>query len=75
MKVVISSTNKNDTPIDIADKIRKAVSIIQSQQDSKQFTDPFLKNIKDQADVVVDKILNNMIQEISATLIGDDKVD
>ena len=69
-KIIIESSNKNDTVTDIEEKLEKAVSSIRLQRENKQFSDIFLKQQKDQADKVVSKVFDSMIEEISDVLIG-----
>lgn len=63
-KIVIESSDKNDTPVQIEEKLQKAVESLQLQRENKQFTDLFLKSQKEKADIVVSKVFNNMIEEI-----------
>lgn len=70
-KIVITSSDKSDTAVDIEEKLEKAMSVIQSQRDKKQFSDVFLKAKKDKADKVVSAVFSNMIDEISAVLKED----
>ena len=70
-KLVIESTNKNDTPADIEDKLEKAYSSIQLQREKKQLSDVYLKVQKDKADKSVNMLFNNMIDEISEVLKGN----
>lgn len=70
-KIVITSSDKSDTAVDIEEKLEKAMSVIQSQRDKKQFSDVFLKAKKDKADKVVSAIFSSMIDEISAVLKED----
>lgn len=70
-KIVITSSDKSDTVVDIEEKLEKAMSVIQSQRDKKQFSDVFLKAKKDKADKVVSAVFSSMIDEISAVLKED----
>lgn len=70
-KLVIESTNKNDTPADIEDKLEKAYSSIQLQREKKQLSDVYLKAQKDKADKSVNMLFNSMIDEISEVLKGN----
>lgn len=67
-KIIIQSTNKADSPVDIEDKIEKAMTSIQMQRENKQFTDVYLKKRKDESDVIVKKVLSNMLDEIAEVL-------
>lgn len=67
-KLVIESSDKNDTPVQIEEKLQKAVESIQLQRENKQFTDVFLKAQKERADVIVSKVFNSMIEEIAGVL-------
>lgn len=68
-KLVIESTNKNDTDVDIEEKLQKAVDTLQMQRENKQFPDVFLKARKDKADKVVNQVFNNMIEEIAGVIL------
>lgn len=70
-KIVITSSDKSDTAVDIEEKLEKAMSVIQSQRDKKQFSDVFLKAKKDKADKIVSAVFSSMIDEISAVLKED----
>lgn len=70
-KIVITSSDKSDTAVDIEEKLEKAMSVIQSQRDKKQFSDVFLKAKKDKADKIVSAVFSSMIDEISAVLRED----
>ena len=41
--LVIESTNKHDTEVDIEEKLQKAVDTLQMQRENKQFPDVFLR--------------------------------
>lgn len=68
-RLVIESTNKNDTDVDIEEKLQKAVDTLQMQRENKQFPDVFLKARKDKADKVVDQVFNSMIEEIAGVIL------
>lgn len=70
-KIVITSSDKSDTAVDIEEKLEKAMSVIQFQRDKKQFSDVFLKAKKDKADKVVSAVFSSMVDEISAVLKED----
>lgn len=72
-KIIIESTNKNDSVTDIEEKLEKAYTSIQMQRENKQFSDVFLKSQKDKADKVVSSVFSNMIEEISEVLKGGEK--
>ena len=67
-KIVIESSDKNDTPVQIEEKLQKAVESLQLQRENKQFTDVFLKAQKERADVIVSKVFDSMIEEIAGVL-------
>ena len=67
-QLIIESTDKNDTIIDIEEKLEKALSSIKLQRENKQFSDVFLKAQKDRADNIVSKVFDNMVTEISNIL-------
>lgn len=68
-KLVIESTNKNDTAVDIEEKLQKAVDTLQLQRENKQFPDVFLKSRKDKADKIVDQVFSSMIDEIAGVIL------
>lgn len=63
-KVSIQSSNPNDTAADIEDFIEKAYTSVTKAREGKDFTDEFLKETKKQKTQIVEKILNNMVDEI-----------
>lgn len=71
-KIIIESSDKNDSVTDIEEKLEKAVDIIRLQRERKEFTDVFLKAQKDQADKIVASVFESMISEISKVLKGDE---
>lgn len=66
--IIIQSTNTKDTPVDIEEKLEKAVDSIKLQRENKTLPDPYLKRQKDIADGVVDKVFDSMVEEISKAL-------
>lgn len=68
-KLVIESTDKNDTAVDIEEKLQKAVDTLQMQRENKQFSDVFLKSKKDKADKVVEQVFSSMIEEIAGVIL------
>ena len=66
--IIIQSTNIKDTPVDIEEKLEKAVASIKLQRENKTLSEPYLKQQKDTADVVVDRVFESMIEEISKAL-------
>lgn len=72
-KIIIESTNKNDSVTDIEEKLEKAYTSIQMQRENKQFSDVFLKSQKDKADKIVSSVFSSMIEEISEVLKGGEK--
>lgn len=71
-KIIIESSDKNDSVTDIEEKLEKAVDTIRLQRERKEFTDVFLKAQKDQADKIVASVFESMISEISKVLKGDE---
>lgn len=67
-KIIIESSDKRDTQVDIEEKLEKAVYAIREQREGKQFTDNFLRETKEKADVVVNKLFSNMVKEINEVL-------
>ena len=67
-KLIIESSNKSDTAVDIEEKLEKAVESLRLQRENKQLRDIFLKDKKDRADKVVHSVFENMISEISEVL-------
>lgn len=70
-KIIIESTDKTDTQVDIEEKLLKAVSTLQQQRENKTFREPFLKKEKDKADKIIHSLFENMISEISKALKGE----
>ena len=68
-KLIIESTNKNDTQVDIEEKLLKAAKSIQLQREKKTLSEPFLKEQKDNASDIIQQTFQNMISEISEVLI------
>jgi hypothetical protein len=66
--IIIESSNKNDSPVDIEEKIEKAYTAITIQREKKVFTDSFLKAKKTQADKVVKRVFQHMIEEIAGII-------
>ena len=69
-RLIIESTNPNDSIIDIEEKLEKAVKSIQLQRENKQFSDVFLKQRKDESDRIVKKVIDNMFNEIEKVIQG-----
>lgn len=67
-KLIIESSDKNDSVTDIEEKLEKAVESIRLQREKKEFSDIFLKSEKDEADKVVSAVFDSMISEISKVL-------
>ena len=67
-KIIIESTNKNDTQADIEDKLEKALTSIQAQRENKQFSDVYLRDTKEKADKVVRQVFQSMTDEIISVL-------
>ena len=67
-KIIVESTDKNDSVTDIEEKLEKAYSSIQMQRENKQFSDVYLKSQKDKADKVVSSVFHSMIEEIADVL-------
>ena len=60
-KIMIESTDKNDTAVDIEEKLEKAVDSIKLQRENKQFRDVYLKTQKDKSDKIVNAVFNNLL--------------
>lgn len=71
-KIIIESSDKNDSVTDIEEKLEKAVDSIRLQREKREFTDVYLKDRKEQADKIVSSVFENMISEISLVLRGDE---
>lgn len=67
-QLVIQSTDARDTPVDIEEKLEKAVSAIRMQREQKEFSDLFLRDQKKAADEVVHAVFSNMVEEIAKVL-------
>lgn len=63
--IIIESSDKNDSPVDIEEKLEKAYTAITLQREKKVFTDAFLKARKSHADKTVKKVFQHMIEEIA----------
>lgn len=74
-KLVIESSDKNDSVTDIEEKLEKAVESIRLQRENKEFSDVFLKAQKDEADKIVTRVFDSMISEISEVLKSNDSVN
>lgn len=69
-QIVVTSSNKSDTPVDIEEKLQKAVSTIKQQQESRQIPDVFLKTQHHTSAKIVDQVMTSMLNEITNVLIG-----
>lgn len=69
-QIVVTSSNKSDTPVDIEEKLQKAVSTIKQQQESRQIPDIFLKTQHHTSAKIVDKVMTSMLDEIAGILTG-----
>ena len=67
-KLIIESSNKNDSVVDIEEKLEKAVESLRLQREQKELSDVFLKSQKDLAGKMVTAIFNSMVSEISDVL-------
>lgn len=67
-KLIIESSNKNDSVVDIEEKLEKAVESLRLQREQKDLSDVFLKSQKDLAGKMVAAIFNSMVSEISDVL-------
>ena len=66
--IIIESSNKNDSPVDIEEKLEKAYTAITIQREKKVFSDRFLKARKSQVDKAVKHVFQNMIEEITKVI-------
>ena len=62
--LIIESSDKNDTTVDIEDTLVKAVSMIKTKRENKKFEDRYLLDRKDESTRLVNKIFSNMLEEI-----------
>ena len=69
-QIVVTSSNKSDTPVDIEEKLQKAVSTIKQQQESRQLPDIFLKTQHNISAKIVDQVMTSMLDEIADILAG-----
>lgn len=67
-KLIIESSNKNDSVVDIEEKLEKAVESLRLQREQKDLSDVFLKSQKDLAGKMVTAIFDSMVSEISDVL-------
>lgn len=70
-QIVVMSSNKSDTSVDIEEKLQKAVSALKQQQESRQLPDIFLKTQCHTTAQMVDQIMTNMLDEIAEVLTED----
>lgn len=63
--IIVESSDKRDSPVDIEEKLEKAYTAITLQREKKAFSDAFLKARKSQADKTVKKVFQHMIEEIA----------
>lgn len=69
-RIIIESTDPMDSEVDIEEKLEKAVETIRLQREQKEFTDLFLKEKKAQADQIVSKVLDSMVDRVSEVILG-----
>lgn len=69
-QIVITSSDITDTPVDIEEKLQKAVSTLKEHQESRQIPDKFLNTQHHVASHVVDQVLVSMLDEIAEILVG-----
>lgn len=67
-QLIIQSTDTKDTPVDIEEKLEKAMTAIQAQREQKEFGDLFLRDQKKTADGIVQAVFANMVDEIAKVL-------
>lgn len=67
-QIRIKSNNPNDTPVEIEDKLEKALSSVRLQRERKDFNDKYLKQRKSSSDKIVKAVMDNMITEIAEVL-------
>lgn len=70
MKVTVVSSNKADSPLDIQEKLQKAVSAMKAQQESRTLPDEFLMTQHTDATKLVEHTFNSMMSEIAEVLNG-----
>lgn len=70
-KIIVESTNKSDSPVDIEEKLQKAVESLQMQRENKQFSDNYLREQQEKADKVVSQVFDSMMSEIASVLGGE----
>lgn len=71
-KIVVTSTNKADTPVDIEEKLQKAVAAMKLQQESRELPDTFLKTEYQTTATLVDQVIESMLSEVAEVLTGGD---
>jgi len=67
-QIIIESTDRNDSPADIEEKLEKAMNSMVIQREKKEFDDNYLKDKRQAADKLVAVIFGNMIKEIQEVL-------
>lgn len=70
-QIIIESSDPNDTPQDIEEKLEKAVAAIHQHREQKTFEDPYLQHEKDEADNIVTTVLDAMVEDIIELLGAD----
>ena len=70
--MMIVSSDSKDTPLDIEEKLQKAVATLKEQQESREIPDLFLKSHYQTTSVLIDQIYQSMLDEISEVLTGGD---
>lgn len=63
--IIVESSDKNDSPVDIEEKLEKAYTAITLQREKKTFKDSFLKARKSHDDKIVKKVFQHMVEEIA----------
>ena len=64
-KLIVESSDPNDTPEDIEEKLQKAADSIRLKRESGMvFEDPYLQEQKTQADHIVTTAVDAMIEDI-----------
>ena len=67
-RLVVESSDPNDSEADIEDKLEKAARSVQISREAKGLTDPYLKELSDTTDTLIGKVFDSMVDQIAKVL-------
>lgn len=67
-RLVVESSDPNDSEADIEDKLEKAVRSVQLSREAKGLNDPYLKELSDNTDTLIGKVFDSMVDQIAKVL-------